>query len=75
MKMVAREGYGRLFLRACFWVWGTLGLLLNIAQPYGFAPTFPGTSNLWLGGMVLFGLGALHVNMEHDFSRPTEPPQ
>jgi hypothetical protein len=45
---------GRWMLMVLFWIWGGLGLILNILM----VPS-DGTLLLWIGGLLFFGLGGL----------------
>ena len=45
---------GRWMLMVLFWIWGGLGLILNILM----IPS-DGTLLLWIGGLLFFGLGGL----------------
>jgi hypothetical protein len=70
---------GRIFLKICFWLWGLAGLvistlaLLQSLQPQPIFQ-FPSPASLlyWIGGMLLFGLGALQADSNYDFKRRTE---
>ncbi len=50
-----------------FWLWGTFGFLVNVglysdaraAVSVGMSAHLSTTMLLWIGGMVLFGFGAL----------------
>ena len=51
---------GRAVLIGLFWVWGAFGLignLLSLNSEIGVAAL--SSQLLWIGGMLLFGLGAL----------------
>jgi hypothetical protein len=53
---------GRAVLIGLFWVWGAFGLignLLSLNSEIGVAA--PSSQLLWIGGMLLFGLGALLI--------------
>ena len=55
-----RYSVGRAVLMSLFWVWGALGLignLLSLNSDIGVATL--SSQLLWIGGMLLFGLGAL----------------
>jgi hypothetical protein len=62
-----RHGPGRAFLAVLFWFWGLVGLLFNVGSLMGLTGAIgvgtsaylATTSLIWIGGMVLFGLGAL----------------
>jgi hypothetical protein len=64
-----------------FWIWGLIGLAVNglyfLLMPSGVGV---GTSAyvaacimFWIGGMVLFGIGALLRPTDYEFKRPVEP--
>ena len=51
-----------------FWLWGAFGFLVNVglyidaagkSVGVGTSAHMPATMLLWIGGMILFGLGAL----------------
>jgi hypothetical protein len=51
---------GRDVLVGLFWVWGVFGLISNLLSLNGEIGVVTLSSQLlWIGGMVLFGLGAL----------------
>jgi hypothetical protein len=53
---------GRAILIGLFWLWGAFGLignLLSLNSQLGVAAL--SSQLLWIGGMLLFGLGALLV--------------
>jgi hypothetical protein len=51
---------GRAVLIVLFWVWGALGLIGNLLSLNGQLGIAAVSSQLlWIGGMLLFGLGAL----------------
>lgn len=68
----------RAFLKFCFWTWGIIGLLgntINFLSATGMIGV--GTSAYitmgllyWIGGMLLFGIGALTALSNYDFQRP-----
>jgi hypothetical protein len=70
----------RALLAGCFWIWGGFGLLLNVMSFLGLSGSLGvGTSAylaacllLWIGGMVMFGLGALIAPNNYEFKRPSE---
>jgi hypothetical protein len=70
-------GGARIFFGVLFFIWGGLGLLINIAiflsMPsnvgVGTSAYVAASILLWIGGMVLFGFAAL-IYGRHDFSRP-----
>lgn len=73
---------GRTAFTILFWVWGGVGLLINGFSFLGLSGNIGvGTSAylaasilLWIGGMVLFGFGAVIVPGTMNFER-TSPPQ
>jgi hypothetical protein len=62
-----------------FWLWGVGGLIVNGMNFIALSGSVGvGTSAylmvgvlLWIGGMLLFGIGALIVPADHDFKRPS----
>ncbi|HEY6832143.1 MAG TPA: hypothetical protein VI251_06595 [Pseudolabrys sp.] len=70
----------RALLAVCFWLWGGFGLLLNVMYFLGLSGSISvGPSAylaacllLWIGGMVMFGLGALIAPNNYEFKRPSE---
>lgn len=66
------------FLSAVFWLWGIVGLLFNAGTLFGLTGNIGvGTSSyltatclVWIGGMVLFGIGALLSHNDFDGERP-----
>jgi hypothetical protein len=51
---------GRAVLIGLFWVWGAFGLIGNLLSLNGELGIAAVSSQLlWIGGMLLFGLGAL----------------
>ena len=54
--------FGRDILIGLFWVWGAFGLLGNLLTLNGQIGIEALSSELlWIGGMLLFGLGALLI--------------
>ena len=74
----AQAPSARIFLTFIFWLWGGLGFLVNAISFFGLTGSIGvGTSAylaagslLWIGGMILFGLGALISASSYDFKRP-----
>ena len=74
---------GRGAFTALFWIWGVIGLLVNGFSFLGLTGNIGvGTSAylaasilLWIGGMVLFGLGAVIIPSTMNFERTAAPPQ
>lgn len=66
------------FLAAIFWLWGVLGLLFNTVSFFGLTGSvgmgtsayITASSLIWIGGMILFGLGALLSNSDFNGQRP-----
>jgi len=55
--------FGRRVLIGLFWIWGAFGLignLLSLNSQIGI--TALSSQLLWIGGMILFGLGALLIS-------------
>src|SRR5690349_17136038 len=77
-RVSSRAGAGRGFLTVLFWLWGGFGLLSNLFFLVSLGPSvgvgsssfLSATSLVWIGGMVLFGLGALLANNSLDGERP-----
>jgi hypothetical protein len=77
-----RSNYGdsKGLLAVLFWIWGALGLLFNAGTLFGLTGSvgvgtsayLTATCLVWIGGMVLFGLGALLANTNFDGERPVE---
>jgi hypothetical protein len=60
---------GRLILMIAFWAWGAIGLLIVLLD-FGSLPSDVGVGTsaymivvemIWIGGMLLFGVGALFL--------------
>jgi hypothetical protein len=70
----------RTFLAALFWIWGLLGLLINAGGflslgasiGVGTSAYMAAGSLFWIGGMVLFGIGALISSSDYEFKRPAD---
>ncbi|MET4258464.1 hypothetical protein ABIC09_003409 [Bradyrhizobium sp. S3.12.5] len=79
-RLRSHHGASRGFLIVLFWLWGVVGLLFNAGTLFGLTGSIGvGTSALlaasaliWIGGMLLFGVGALLAHMDFDGERPTE---
>ncbi|MCP3412726.1 hypothetical protein NLM16_01275 [Bradyrhizobium brasilense] len=77
-----RSSYGasKGVLAVFFWLWGIVGLLFNAGTLFGLTGNIGvGTSAyltatclVWIGGMVLFGIGALLAHTDFDGERPSE---
>lgn len=80
-RLRSRTGLGRGLLTILFWLWGIVGLLLNAGSLLGLTGSIGvGTSAylaasalIWIGGMILFGLGALLAHNDFDGERPSDP--
>jgi hypothetical protein len=77
-RLRSRSGGGRGFLVVLFWLWGLAGLLFNGGAMMGLTGSvgvgtsayLTASSMIWIGGMVLFGLGALLSHSDFDGERP-----
>jgi hypothetical protein len=77
-----RHGAGRAFCSILFWLWGLVGLFFNAGLLMGLTGSvgigtsayLTATSLTWIGGMLLFGIGALLSHSEFDGERPLAPP-
>jgi hypothetical protein len=80
-RLRSRQGGGRHFLSMLFWLWGLVGLVFNAGTLMGLTGSvgvgtsayLTATSLIWIGGMVLFGLGALLTYADFDGERPLPP--
>jgi hypothetical protein len=80
-RLRSHQGTGRGFLSVPFWLWGIVGLLFNAGSLMGLTGSIgvgtsaylAATSPIWIGGMVLFGIGALLSHNEFDGERPAAP--
>lgn len=78
-RLRSRPGTGRGFLAFLFWIWGLIGLLLNAGSLLGLTGSvgvgtsayLTATSLIWIGGMVLFGMGALLAHNDFDGEYPS----
>jgi hypothetical protein len=79
--VVERPSTGRNVFGALFFVWGFGGLLIFAMSIFGLGretsptPAFMGLSaftsvllTFWIGGMILFGIGALLCRIKYDVS-------
>lgn len=65
------------FLAALFWLWGIVGLLFNAGSLFGLTGAvgigtsayLTASSLIWIGGMLLFGMGAMLSNADFDGER------
>ncbi|MGY3409535.1 YpbF family protein [Bradyrhizobium sp. 187] len=79
-RLRSQQSTGRGLLACLFWLWGVVGLLFNAGTLFGLTGSIGvGTSALlaasaliWIGGMVLFGIGALLAHTDFDGERPNE---
>ncbi|WFU25566.1 hypothetical protein QA649_04955 [Bradyrhizobium sp. CB1717] len=77
-RLRSHQSSGRIILSGLFWLWGVVGLLFNDGTLFGLTGSIGvGTSALlaataliWIGGMVLFGIGALLAHSDFDGERP-----
>jgi hypothetical protein len=77
-----RSSYGdpKGLLAVLFWIWGVVGLLFNAGTLFGLTGSvgvgtsayLTATCLVWIGGMVLFGIGALLAHTNFDGERPIE---
>lgn len=80
-RLQSHVGGGRGFLTVLFWLWGAGGFILNGASLAGLSGSIGvGTSSymsavnlFWIGGMVLFGLGALLAQNDFSAVKEAEP--
>jgi hypothetical protein len=69
---------GRSALAVLFWIWGLAGLLFNGGALLGLTGSIgvgtsaylAATALVWIGGMMLFGIGALLAISDFDGERP-----
>lgn len=79
-RLKSHHGVSKGFLAVLFWLWGCIGLLFNAGTLFGLTGSIGvGTSALlaataliWIGGMVLFGIGALLAHTDFDGERPIQ---
>jgi hypothetical protein len=79
-RLRSHHGASKGFLAVLFWLWGCVGLLFNAGTLFGLTGNIGiGTSAyltatclVWIGGMVLFGIGALLAHTDFDGERPNE---
>lgn len=77
-RLRSHQGAGRGFLTVMFWLWGVVGLFLNAGSMLGLTGSIgvgtsaylAASSLIWIGGMVLFGIGALLAHTDFDGERP-----
>lgn len=76
-RLRSRTGGGKGFLVVLFWIWGVVGLIYNTGTLMGLTGSvgvgtsayLTATALIWIGGMVLFGIGALLSNNDFDGER------
>ncbi|SFL93705.1 hypothetical protein SAMN03159423_4517 [Bradyrhizobium sp. NFR13] len=77
-RLRTHHGTGRGLLTVLFWFWGGLGFLYNAGTLFGLTGSIgmgtsaylAATALVWIGGMVLFGIGALLADGDFDGERP-----
>lgn len=77
-RLRSHHGASRGFLTVLFWLWGGVGLLFNAGTLMGLTGSvgvgtsayLTATALIWIGGMVLFGMGALLSQNDFDGERP-----
>ncbi|MET3966834.1 hypothetical protein [Bradyrhizobium sp. S3.9.1] len=78
-RLRSHHGVSKGILVVLFWLWGVAGLLFNAGTLFGLTGSIGvGTSALLaatalrIGGMVLFGIGALLAHTDFDGERPIQ---
>ena len=77
-RLRSHQGIGGGLLTVLFWLWGGLGLFFNAGSLLGLTGSvgvgtsayLTATSLIWIGGMLLFGIGALLSHNDFDGERP-----
>ncbi len=77
-RLRSHQGAARGLLTVLFWLWGGAGLVLNAGSLLGLTGSIgvgtsaylTATALIWVGGMLLFGIGALLSNADFDGERP-----
>jgi hypothetical protein len=77
-RLRSLHSVSRGFLSFLFWAWGLFGFLFNAGSLFGLTGSvgvgtsayLTATSLIWIGGMVLFGFGALLSHNDFDGERP-----
>ena len=77
-RLRSQQGAARGLLAVLFWFWGGIGLLFNAGSLMGLTGSIgvgtsaylAATALIWIGGMVLFGMGALLSHNDFDGERP-----
>lgn len=80
-RLRSHQGAGRGILTVLFWLWGGVGLFFNTGNLMGLTGSvgvgtsayLSATTLIWIGGMVLFGIGALLSHSDFDGERPLPP--
>jgi hypothetical protein len=80
-RLRSQHGASRGLLTVLFWFWGGVGLLFNAGSLMGLTGSIgvgtsaylAATALIWIGGMVLFGIGALLAHNDFDGERPLPP--
>ncbi|MCS3449556.1 MULTISPECIES: hypothetical protein [Bradyrhizobium] len=79
-RLRSNHGASKGVLAVLFWLWGVVGLLFNAGTLFGLTGSvgvgtsayLAATCMVWIGGMVLFGIGALLAHTDFDGERPSE---
>ncbi len=77
-RLRSRRGAAQGFLIVLFWTWGGLGLLFSAGSLFGLtenvgigtSASVTATCLVWIGGMFLFGMGAMLSHSDFDGERP-----
>jgi hypothetical protein len=77
-RLRSQQGAGRGLLTVLFWFWGGVGLFFNAGSLLGLTGSIgvgtsaylAATALIWIGGMVLFGIGALLSHNDFEGERP-----
>ena len=81
-RLQSHQGAGRGLLTVLFWFWRGIGLVYNAGSLMGLTGSIgvgtsaylAATTSIWIGGMLLFGIGALLSHNEFDGERPAAAP-
>jgi hypothetical protein len=79
-RLRSNQSSGRGLVSGLFWLWGLIGLIYNGGTLMGLTGSIGmGTSTylaatalIWIGGMILFGFGALLTHNDFDGERPSQ---
>ncbi|WP_141343361.1 hypothetical protein [Bradyrhizobium sp. USDA 3458] len=79
-RLRSNQSSGRSILSVLFWLRGVIGLLFNAGTLFGLTGSvgvgtsayLTATCLVWIGGMVLFGIGALLAHTDFDGERPSD---